>query len=107
MIDIIRIIAALGVVIGSLFGLLAAVGIVRFPDLYTRLHAASKAGAVGTGLILLALAVVSLDMAVIIRSIIAILFVLLTTPLSAHLLARAGYMTGVKLADLTKTNEIP
>lgn len=107
MIDVLRIIAAFGVVAGALFGLLAAVGVVRFPDLYTRLHAASKAGAVGAGLILLALAVISLDAAVIVRAIIAILFVLLTTPISAHLLARAGYMSGVKLADLTKTNEIP
>jgi multicomponent Na+:H+ antiporter subunit G len=107
MIDVLRIVAAIGVVAGSLFGLLAAVGLVRFPDLYTRLHAASKAGAVGTGLILLALAIVSLDAAVILRSIIAILFVLLTTPISAHLLARTSYMTGVKPADLTKTNEMP
>jgi len=107
MIDVLRIVAAIGVVAGSLFGLLAAVGLVRFPDLYTRLHAASKAGAVGTGLILLALAIVSLDAAVILRSIIAILFVLLTTPISAHLLARTSYMTGVNPADLTKTNEMP
>jgi multicomponent Na+:H+ antiporter subunit G len=107
MIDILRIIAAFAVVAGSLFGLLAAVGLVRFPDLYTRLHAASKAGAVGAGLILIGLAIVSFDAAVILRSIIAILFVLLTTPISAHLLARAGYMTGVKLSKLTKTNEMP
>lgn len=107
MIDVLRILVAVGVVTGSMFGLLAALGLVRFPDLYTRLHAASKAGVVGAGFILLALALASLDAAVILRSIIAILFLLLTAPISAHLLARAGYMTGVKLTDLTKTNEMP
>ena len=44
-------------VLGAVFTLLAAVGVVRLPDLYTRMHAASKAGAVGGGLILIAVAV--------------------------------------------------
>ena len=39
-------IAAAFVLVGAVFGLLAAIGIVRLPDLYTRLHAASKAGVV-------------------------------------------------------------
>lgn len=76
---------------GSLFVLLAAVGVLRLPDLYTRMHAASKAGAVGGGLILLAVAVLSLELAVALRAIIGVGFLLLTTPLSAHLLARASY----------------
>jgi multicomponent Na+:H+ antiporter subunit G len=106
MIDILRILAAAGVVAGSVFGLLAAVGLLRFPDLYTRLHAASKAGVVGAGLILVALAIISLDWATALRATIAILFLLLTTPLAAHLLARAGYKTKVEFTDLTKNNEI-
>lgn len=105
MIDVLRIIASIAVVIGSIFGLLAAVGLVRFPDIYTRLHAASKAGLVGSGLILIALAIISLDVAVVLRTAIAILFLLLTTPLSAHLLSRAAYRTNVELSDLTKTDE--
>jgi multicomponent Na+:H+ antiporter subunit G len=106
-IDAINIVAAAGIVAGSVFGLLASIGIVRFPDLFTRLHAAAKAGVVGAGFILLALALVSFDGAVILRALIAILFLLLTTPISAHLLARASYMSGVKPGDLTKTDEIP
>ncbi len=43
--------------IGSVFSLLAAVGILRLPDLYTRMHAASKAGTMGSGLMLIAIAV--------------------------------------------------
>lgn len=80
--------------LGAGFSLLAAVGVVRLPDLLTRMHAASKAGAVGGGLILLAVALVSFDSAVALRAVIGVIFVLLTTPISAHLLARVAYNSG-------------
>jgi multicomponent Na+:H+ antiporter subunit G len=78
------------VVLGALFCLTAAIGLVRLPDLYTRMHAASKAGLLGAGLILLSLAVVSLEGSVVLRSMIGIGFLALTTPVAAHLLARAA-----------------
>jgi len=93
-------------ILGALFCLLAAVGVVRLPDLYTRMHAASKAGAVGGGLILLAVAVVSMDAAVFLRAIIGVLFLLLTTPVAAHLLARASYLTGYRPSDSTKRDDL-
>ena len=80
--------------LGSLFSLLAAVGVLRLPDLYTRMHAASKAGAVGGGMVLLAVAIVSFDGGVAMRAIIGVAFLLLTTPVSAHLLARASHRSG-------------
>jgi multicomponent Na+:H+ antiporter subunit G len=106
MICALQIIAAFGIVAGAGFCLLASVGLVRFPDLYTRIHAASKAGVVGAGLILLALAVVSLDVSIVLRSIVAILFLLITTPISAHLLSRSAYLTGLRPDDITKTDEL-
>ncbi|MBB4051083.1 multicomponent Na+:H+ antiporter subunit G [Devosia subaequoris] len=98
-------------VLGAAFTLLAAIGVVRLPDLYTRMHAASKAGAVGGGLILLAVAVLSQDAAVSVRAIIGVMFVLLTTPVAAHLLARASYLTGYRpcndtvIDDIAQSNE--
>ncbi|MEQ8600865.1 MAG: monovalent cation/H(+) antiporter subunit G [Devosia sp.] len=98
-------------VLGAAFTLLATIGVVRLPDLYTRMHAASKAGAVGGGLILLAVAVLSQDAAVSVRAIIGVMFVLLTTPVSAHLLARASYLTGYRpcndtvIDDIAQSNE--
>jgi multicomponent Na+:H+ antiporter subunit G len=87
---------------GSAFSLLAAIGVLRLPDLYTRMHAASKAGAVGGGLVLLAVALVSFDGSVALRAIIGTGFLLLTTPVSAHLLAqvshRGGYQSDVNMA---------
>ena len=93
---------ALIVLLGALFVLAAAIGLNRLPDVYSRMHAASKAGAVGGGMILLAIALISLDGSVAVRAIIATAFLLLTTPVSAHLLARlshrGGYQSGVNMA---------
>jgi multicomponent Na+:H+ antiporter subunit G len=91
---------------GSLFSLIAALGVLRLPDLYTRLHAASKAGAVGGGMILLAVALVSFDGAVALRALIGIGFLLLTTPVAAHLLARAHHHSGGRPAQITLSNDL-
>lgn len=98
--------AAACVLLGAVFGLLAAVGIVRLPDLYTRLHAASKAGVVGTGLILIAVALISTDGAAILRAILGIIFLLLSTPIAAHLLARAAHKAGEMPTVATTIEEI-
>jgi multicomponent Na+:H+ antiporter subunit G len=91
---------------GAGFSLLAAVGVVRLPDLLTRMHAASKAGAVGGGLILLAVPLVALDASVALRAILGVLFLLLTTPVAAHLLARASLTAPDRGIPLLKINEI-
>lgn len=92
--------------LGAAFTLLAAIGVVRLPDLYTRMHAASKAGAVGGGLILIAVAVLSQDASVSMRAVIGVVFLLLTTPVSAHLLARASYLSGYKPCSQTLIDEL-
>lgn len=91
---------------GATFSLLAAIGVVRFPDLFTRLHAASKAGVVGGGLILLAVGVVSMDVSIWVRAIIGVLFLVLTTPISAHLLARSSYLAGDEFYKNTIENDL-
>lgn len=84
------------IVIGAFFALVAAIGIVRLPDLYTRMHAASKAGTLGSGLLLLALALDADDLGIATRALAGILFLMLTAPISAHLLARAAYLAGLR-----------
>jgi multicomponent Na+:H+ antiporter subunit G len=91
---------------GSLFSLIAALGVMRLPDLYTRMHAAAKAGTVGGGMILLAVALVSLDGAIALRALIGIGFLLLTTPVAAHLLARSHHQSGGKPAQITVSNDL-
>lgn len=99
-------IAGVLLVTGALFTLLAAIGILRLPDLYTRMHAASKAGAVGSGLILVAVAVVSADASISVRALIGFAFILLTAPVAAHLLARAAYTSGYKPSEITEINDL-
>lgn len=79
---------------GSLFALVAALGVVRLPDLYTRMHAASKAGTVGSGMLLFAAGVASGEVAVFARALAGFVFFLLTAPVAAHLLAKAAHQTG-------------
>jgi multicomponent Na+:H+ antiporter subunit G len=104
--EIAHYLAAILLLAGAFFGLLAAVGVLRLPDLFTRLHAASMAGAVGGGMVLLAVALVSTDGAVTVRALIGIGFLLLTSPVSAHLLARAHYLSGGRSTDITVSNDL-
>lgn len=91
------IIVAILLLAGALFALIAAIGIVRLPDLYSRMHAASKAGTVGSGLLLLAVGVHSQDFSVLARALAGFVFFVLTAPISAHLLARAAHKAGYRL----------
>ncbi|SJZ81065.1 monovalent cation/H(+) antiporter subunit G [Consotaella salsifontis] len=107
MIDVIRILAALLALGGALFTLAAAIGVLRLPDLYTRMHAASKAGSVATGMVMIALALVAASTGEALRALAAVLFFLLTAPISAHLLARAAYATGTRLWPDSVLDEMP
>ncbi|MBW6421217.1 monovalent cation/H(+) antiporter subunit G [Rhizobium sp. XQZ8] len=90
---------ALLVLSGAAFALVAAIGLVRLPDLYTRMHAASKAGTVGSGLLLLAVGVHSAELPVLARALAGFFFFVLTAPVSAHLLAMAAHKVGYRLCE--------
>lgn len=98
--------AAACVAVGSLFSLLAAIGILRLPDLLTRMHAASKAGLIGAGLIMIGIAIASGESAIVLRAVLGMLFLALTTPVSAHLLARAAIKAGDTTLDSKDRNNL-
>ena len=91
--------AGLLLLAGGVFAIGGAVGVLRFPDVFARMHAASKAGIAGSGLALLAVALAAGDLGISARALLALAFFMLTTPLSAHLLARAVFRSR---ASLTK-----
>lgn len=93
-------------VCGALFSLAAAIGINRFPDLYTRMHAASKAGTVGSGLLLLAVGIDAFELSVFARAAIGFCFVIMTAPVSAHLLAKVAHHARYRLAKITVKDEM-
>lgn len=72
------------------FCLSAALGVLRFPDALTRMHASSKVATMGGSLALLAVAVDAASAWVILRAVFAIGFLILTAPIGAHLMGRAA-----------------
>jgi len=81
---------------GLAFDLLGCVGLVRMPDVYTRLQAATKCVTLGTCLILIGAMVASGGGAFIAKGLLCIVFVLVTSPTAAHALARGAHRSGIK-----------
>jgi multicomponent Na+:H+ antiporter subunit G len=82
---------------GAIFVFLAAVGMIRMPDTYLRISVTTKAATLGIGLLLVAAAIFFGDLSITTKVLAIILFILLTAPVSAHLIGRASYFSGVKL----------
>lgn len=99
--------AGMLIVIGASFTLVASIGILRLPDVYSRMHSASKVGTLGSGAMLIALAVIAADVATTTRALAGVVFFLLTAPISAHLLAKAAYTVGYPLWDKSVLDEMP
>jgi multicomponent Na+:H+ antiporter subunit G len=91
---------------GSFFSFVAALGMLRLPDTLTRMHAATKAGTLGTGLILIAVAAFYQEIGITLRALAAIVFLLLTAPVAAHLIGRAAYYSGIKLWKKTSIDQL-
>ena len=90
---------------GSAFALLAAVGVLRMPDVFTRMQASTKASTFGLGCLLIGAALQMGDLASFIRAASIGAFVLLTTPVAGHVIARASYFAEVPLWTGTVLDE--
>ncbi|MGH7785832.1 MAG: monovalent cation/H(+) antiporter subunit G [Candidatus Binatia bacterium] len=92
---------------GAFFMLVTGIGLVRFPDVYCRMHAAGKAGTLGIALLILAptLHFLTSDPSVALRGVLAIVFQFLTTPGATYLLAHACYATDHPAHPLTELDE--
>jgi multicomponent Na+:H+ antiporter subunit G len=97
---------ALLLVLGALFMLLAAVGLVRLPDLYLRMSATSKAATLGASLVLLGAAVHFGTAAVAGRALVVVFFLFLTAPVAAQMIGRAGYRRKSPLWEGTTADEL-
>ncbi len=84
------------VVLGVFVMTVGVYGVIRLPDTYTRLHAASKAVFLGVVSLLVA-SVVTGDKEIILRAVLLGVFLILTTPVSAHVIARAAYERGERM----------
>ena len=81
--------------IGSLFVLLAGLGVFRMPDLFSRMQASTKAGTLGVGCLILAVGLHFGDLGIAVRALLVIAFLFITAPVAAHMIAQAAYFTDV------------
>ena len=92
-------------IVGSAFAFLAALGVLRMPDVFTRMQASTKASTLGLGCLVIGAALQLADFASLIRLLSIGAFIFLTTPVSAHVIARASYKADVPLWDGTVLDE--
>lgn len=91
---ILDIVAGVLLIGGALLSLAAAIGLLRFPDALSRLHAATKPQILGLVLVVLALALSLRSWTSLLLLIPVVVLQMLTAPISAHMVGRAGYRTG-------------
>ena len=102
--EVLKIIGALITLLGSFFLLLGSVGLIRMPDVFTRIQTGTKASTLGTILSLLGIGIIYLDIAG--KIFLLIVFILITNPVSSHMLARAAHYIGIKKAKITVMDKL-
>jgi len=91
---------------GSLFILVAALGIIRLRDVYMRMHAITKASSLGITLYLIAMIFAKPELRTAFFSFMIILFIVFTAPIATHLLARVAHAKGIKLSHGSVMDEL-
>jgi multicomponent Na+:H+ antiporter subunit G len=94
------------ITLGTIFVLLAAIGLLRMPDLFLRISVTTKAATLGVGLILIGMALYYFETSITTRAIAIIVFLLLTAPIGAHLIGRASYFVGIPLWKKTLLDDL-
>lgn len=92
--------------LGAIFILIAALGIYRMPDFYTRLSVTVKASTLGVGCILAAVAIHFSEFSITTKVLAVIFFLFITSPVAAFLIARSAYVSGIKLWDKSVRDEL-
>lgn len=94
------------IIVGTLLMLISAIGIIRFPDFYTRMSAITKAATLGLFLLLIGIAIFFNIFGLSVKSFIIITLILLTNPVGAHAIARAAYKSGTELWENNVVDEL-
>lgn len=92
---------------GAIFALLAGVGVLRMPDVFTRMQASTKASTLGLGCLLAGVALRNLQLSFVVRAASIAAFMLLTSAVAAHVIARAAARSGAPIWKGTIADERP
>lgn len=98
--------AGIALLLGAGLSLTAGLGVIRFPDALSRLHAATKPQILGLIFVVLAVALDSRSWATLLALVPVVVFQMLTAPISAHMVGRAGYRTGNFRADTLVSDDL-
>lgn len=94
------------ILMGTVFMIISAIGLIRLPDFYIRNSASTKATTLGLGLILLGIGIYFNRFQVFMEITAILFFILLISPLAAHIIARAAYKTKVPFWEKTNLKEM-
>ncbi|WP_264029606.1 monovalent cation/H(+) antiporter subunit G [Cellulosimicrobium sp. SH8] len=100
------VVSAVFLLSGAFLAFAAGVGVVRFPDLLARMHAATKPQVLGLILVLAGLSLRLRSWGAVATLFLVVIFQLLTSPVAAHMVGRAGYRTGKVRTDLLVVDEL-
>lgn len=101
-----EVLSSLLLLVGASFTLVAAIGVARMPDLFTRLHCSTKSATLGVGCMMLGAAVHFAETEVWARAMTVVVFLFATAPVAAHMIGRAAYFAGVPLWPRTLSDEL-
>jgi multicomponent Na+:H+ antiporter subunit G len=101
-----NLIVSVFLIAGAFFSLLAAIGVIRFPDVYTRMHAATKAPAFGILLFLVAAVVFFADFYTTAISLMIVVFIFLTAPVASHIISRVAHLLNTEIWSKTTIDEL-
>lgn len=101
-----EIITGIFLILGSFIVLLAGIGVVKMPDIYTRMSATSKASTLGVSVILITTGFFFGTTEIITRTLLIVIFLMITAPVASHLLGKAAYLNKLPLWDRTKRDDL-
>lgn len=102
----IEILSAIVIMVGVIFVVIGAVGLLRLPDFYIRVSAITKAATVGVACIMIGVALNFNEIGMAIKAFAVVLFLLITSPIASHIIGRAAYNDGVPLWKKTVIDEL-
>lgn len=102
----VEIFSAIIIMVGVIFVLIGAVGLIRLPDFYIRVSAITKAATVGVACIMIGVALYYNEVGMAIKAFVVVVFLMITSPIASHIIGRTAYIDGVPLWDETEVDEL-